>query len=156
MAISFDEKMMCHALLLADRAALEGEVPVGAVAVVDDNIVGEGWNRPIQSCDPSAHAEVIALREAGVYAGNYRLNPVTLYVTLEPCMMCVGAIIHARINRLVYAAPDKKAGAIQGRYRLLNHPLVNHKVEITSGVLCEEASIKLKHFFQSKRVVNKC
>lgn len=142
---------MRHALSLANQAQAEGEVPVGAVAVIDNKIVGEGFNAPIHTCDPTAHAEVIALRQASRKINNYRLNDVTLYVTLEPCLMCVGAIIHARINRLVFGALDKKMGAVTGCFRLLDHPLQSHRLSYEAGVLSEECAHLLQNFFSSRR-----
>ncbi len=146
-----DENWMRHALKLAQRAAEAGEVPVGAVVVRDDQLVAEGWNQPISASDPSAHAEIIALRAAGAALGNYRLNDSTLYVTLEPCVMCAGAIIHARIKRLVFGAWDPKAGAVSSVYDVLSVPRLNHSVECHGGVLGEECGALLKDFFRARR-----
>jgi len=146
-----DEAWMRHALLLAARAAEAGEVPVGAVMVKDGEIVAEGWNRPIGSHDPSAHAEMIALRAAGQKLGNYRLPGTTLYVTLEPCAMCAGAIIHARVERLVYAAQDPKAGAVHSVYDLISNPRLNHRLDWIGGVLEAEAAELLRGFFRARR-----
>ncbi len=149
--MSDDERWMRHALELARRAEEEGEVPVGAVLVRDDEVLGEGWNRPIGAHDPSAHAEMIALRAAAAAAGNYRLPDTTLYVTLEPCVMCAGAIIHARVARLVFAAPDPKAGAVHSVYDVISRPQLNHAVEWSGGVLQTECAELLRGFFRSRR-----
>ena len=142
---------MRHALLLAQRARDENEVPVGAVLVRDNQIIGEGWNRPVGSHDPSAHAEIQALRAAGAAAGNYRLTGSTLYVTLEPCVMCAGAIVHARVRRLVFGATDPKAGAVQSVNDVIANPRLNHRVEWTGGVLEAECSQQLRDFFKTRR-----
>jgi tRNA(adenine34) deaminase len=142
---------MQRALGLAARAEAEGEVPVGAVVTREGAVIGEGWNRTIGDHDPSAHAEIVALREAGRSVGNYRLTDSTLYVTLEPCCMCVGAMIHARIARLVFAAPDPKTGAVGGRFELLQSPHHNHRIEVAGGVLADEASALLRSFFRARR-----
>ena len=118
-----------------------------------DKIIGRGWNRPAFECDPTAHAEIIALREAGREIGNYRLNDCDLFVTLEPCAMCAGAITHARIRRLIYAADDPKAGAVKSAMQVLNHPALNHRVEVTSGVLAGRAMEMLQAFFRERREV---
>ena len=146
-----DERWMRHALALAQRAADSGEVPVGAVMVADGQILAEGYNRPITMHDPSAHAEMIALREAGLRRGNYRLPGTTLYVTLEPCMMCAGAIVHARISRLVFGAWDSKAGAVSSVYDVIARPRLNHALEWTGAVLEREAAEQLRAFFRSRR-----
>lgn len=146
-----DEAWMRHALALARRAAEEGEVPVGAVLVRDGQVLGEGWNRPITSHDPTAHAEVMALRDAGQRAGNYRLAGCTLYVTLEPCIMCAGAMVHARVARLVFGARDPKTGAIESVAGALDAPYLNHKVAWSGGLLAEECGTLLKEFFQARR-----
>ncbi len=138
-------------MALADRAAAQGEVPVGAVLVRDGEALGLGWNQPIGLHDPSAHAEMVALREAGQRLGNYRLPGTTLYVTLEPCAMCAGAIIHARVGRLVYAAPDPKAGAVHSVYDLIANPRLNHRVEWSGGLLEAEAAEQLRGFFRARR-----
>ncbi|MGH8517284.1 MAG: tRNA adenosine(34) deaminase TadA [Panacagrimonas sp.] len=142
---------MRRALELAQEAARAGEVPVGAVMVKDGQIVGEGWNRPIGSHDPSAHAEMLALREAANRLGNYRLPGATLYVTLEPCAMCAGAIIHARVQRLVFGAADPKAGAVYSLYELIARPQLNHTVEWRGGVLEDECGEVLRSFFRARR-----
>jgi tRNA(Arg) A34 adenosine deaminase TadA len=146
-----DERWMEDALRLADMAAVAGEVPVGAVVVCEGKIIGRGWNQPISSKDPTAHAEIIALRDAARTLGNYRLANCELYVTLEPCAMCAGAIIHARIVRLVYGVRDVKAGAAGGALVVLNHPHANHTVEVTSGVLAGRCMEILQAFFRERR-----
>ena len=148
----FDEKMMRYALELADKAEALGEIPVGAVLVDDArNIIGEGWNLSIVQSDPTAHAEIIALRNGAKNIQNYRLLNSTLYVTLEPCTMCAGAILHSRIKRLVFGASDYKTGAIGSRFHFFDDYKKNHTLEITSGVLAEECSQKLSTFFQKRR-----
>ena len=148
----FDEKMMRHALDLADKAEALGEIPVGAVLVDDSgNIIGEGWNLSIVQSDPTAHAEIIALRDGAKHLQNYRLLNTTLYVTLEPCTMCAGAILHSRIKRLVFGASDYKTGAVGSRFHFFDDYKMNHTLEITSGVLAEECSHKLSAFFQKRR-----
>ena len=146
-----DAHWMARALELARRAGEEGEVPVGAVVVRDGRSVGEGWNRPIAAMDPTAHAEINALRAAGQNAGAYRLPGATLYVTLEPCFMCAGAMVHARIERLVFGAADPKSGACGGVFDLLAQPYHNHKVTVTGGVLAEDAGELLRAFFRTRR-----
>jgi tRNA(adenine34) deaminase len=146
-----DELWMEEALREAARAQASGEVPIGAVVVRDDKIIGRGWNRPVFECDPTAHAEIMALREAGREIGNYRLNECELFVTLEPCAMCCGAITHARIQRLIYAADDSKSGAVRSAMQVLNHPAMNHRVEVMSGVLAGRAMEMLQAFFREKR-----
>ena len=148
---SDDERWMQHALMLAERAEASGEVPVGAVLVRDGEPVAEGWNRPIGTHDPAAHAEVMALRAAGANLGNYRLNGVTLYVTLEPCLMCVGAIVHARVARLVYGATDPKSGFVDTLCKGFDLPGLNHHPEVTAGVLADACSEQLKRFFRARR-----
>lgn len=142
---------MRRALVLARRAAELGEVPVGAVLVRDGEAVAEGWNQPIASHDPSGHAEMVALRDAARSLKNYRLNGLTLYVTLEPCVMCAGAIIHSRIQRLVYGAADPKAGAVESVYDIIARPRLNHRVEWTGGVLAQECGAVLQDFFRARR-----
>ncbi len=142
---------MQHAFELAQRAAQDGEVPVGAVVVKDDEIIGEGWNQPIQSHDPSAHAEMVAMRAAARHLGNYRLTGCTLFVTLEPCVMCAGAIVHARIERLVFGARDPKAGAVSSVYDVISNPRLNHVVEWTGGVMESESGQLLREFFRARR-----
>jgi len=146
-----DRAHMRRALLLAERAAAEGEVPVGAVLVKDGAVLAEGWNRPISGHDPSAHAEMLALRAAACTLGNYRLPGTTLYVTLEPCVMCAGAIIHARVSRLVFGARDPKAGAVDSVYDVIARPQLNHAVEWRGGVLEAECSAILRDFFRARR-----
>ncbi len=147
-----DKQFMRRALELAYHAEEQGEVPVGTVVVLENKIIGEGWNQPIAKHDPSAHAEIIALREAAIHQNNYRLPGTTLYVTLEPCMMCASAMIHARIDRLVFGAPDPKTGAAGSQVDVFNLPFVNHKVSCESGLLKEESELLLKTFFQKMRV----
>ncbi|HEY0178553.1 MAG TPA: tRNA adenosine(34) deaminase TadA [Dokdonella sp.] len=144
---------MRHALALAERAHREhGEIPVGAIVVAPTGeVVGEGWNRNITECDPSAHAEIVAMREAGRRLGNHRLVGCALYVTLEPCAMCAMAIVHARIARIVYAAADPKTGAAGSVFDLIADPRHNHRVEIAGGVLAADASALLTGFFRARR-----
>jgi len=139
------------ALAEARASLAAGEVPVGAVVVVGDVVVGQAHNAPIGLIDPSAHAEVLALREAALKIGNYRLPDATLFSTLEPCTMCCGAVIQARLARVVYGAPDPRAGAIESLYRLLDDPRLNHRVEALGGVLAEECGALLREFFETKR-----
>ena len=146
-----DERWMSRALEYARRAWEEGEVPVGAVLVLHGEELSGGWNRPISSSDPTAHAEVDAIRAASARLGNYRLTGTTLYVTLEPCVMCVGALIHARVGRLVYGAVEPKTGAVESRFRLLAPGLHNHAPEVTGGVLVEECGELLRGFFRERR-----
>jgi len=146
-----DESYMQRALELAHRAEAEGEVPVGAVIVKDDEVVAEGWNRPIASHDPTAHAEIQAIRAAAQRLGNYRLPDTTLYVTLEPCIMCIGAITHARIGRLVYGTTDPRAGAIHSIYTIPEDRKLNHHVQVVGGILADECGQVLKDFFRRKR-----
>jgi tRNA(adenine34) deaminase len=143
---------MRRALGLAERAEAAGEVPVGAVLVRDGEVVGEGWNRPIGAHDPTAHAEVEALRDAGRRLANYRLPGTALYVTLEPCAMCAGAILHARVARVVFGARDPKGGAAGSVFDLLGTDRLNHRVEVVSGVLAEACGQRLQAFFQSRRL----
>ena len=145
------EDVMRVALAEARVGLAAGEVPVGAVVVVGDVIVGQAHNAPIGLVDPSAHAEVLALREAARKIGNYRLPDATLFSTLEPCTMCCGAVIQARLARVVYGAPDPRAGAIESLYRLLDDPRLNHRIEAQSGVLADECSALLREFFETKR-----
>lgn len=146
-----DEVFMQRALALASLAAKEGEVPVGAVMVLDNEIIAEGYNAPIKNRDPSAHAEMVVLREAAKKIGNYRLLDTTLYVTLEPCLMCAGAMVHARIKRLVYGAADPRTGVIKSQANLLDAPFLNHKVEWEGDVLASSCGELLKQFFKGKR-----
>lgn len=142
---------MGKALLLAKRAGLEQEVPIGAVVVLDGEIVGRGWNQNIGLNDPSAHAEIMAMRDAGEKLGNHRLIDCSLYVTLEPCPMCVGAMIHARLKRVVFGANDPKTGAAGGKFDLLADPAHNHRLEVTGACLAGESSALLKDFFRQRR-----
>ena len=151
MSAEIDAAMMREALQLALRAAAQGEVPVGAVVVKDGRVVGRGYNAPILSSDPTAHAEIGALREAAKALGNYRLGGCTLYVTLEPCAMCAGAIMHARIARLVYGAADPKTGACGSVVDLFAENRLNHHAEVTGGVLAVEAGKQLSQFFAARR-----
>lgn len=148
----FDDKYwMNEAIALAKKAALANEVPVGAIVVLDNQIIGRGFNRPISTCDPTAHAEIIALRDAATTINNYRLINASLYVTLEPCTMCTGAIIHSRIERLVYGASEPKAGVIRSQKRLLEEPYFNHKIEVYAGVCEAECGEIISHFFAQRR-----
>ena len=146
-----DAFWMQQALQLASRAADAGEVPVGAVLVRNGEKIAEGWNQPIALNDPTAHAEIVTLRAAAQALGNYRLNDCTLYVTLEPCPMCAGALVHARVKRVVYGAVDERAGAAGSVLQVLRHPQLNHLCQVTSGVLAEQATSQLTTFFQNKR-----
>ena len=146
-----DAIWMQRALDLAREAAAHGEVPVGAVVVRDGKVLGEGRNAPIGRHDPAGHAEILALREAGAAAGNYRLTGATLYVTLEPCPMCAGAMVHARIERVVYAAADPRTGAAGSVMDLVRNPHLNHRCEVRGGVLAEPAGDLLRAFFRSRR-----
>ena len=141
-----------HAAIAEARAAeAEGEVPVGAVVLLDGEIIGRGNNRVIRDSDPTAHAEIVAMRNAAQHLNNYRLTGCTLVVTLEPCAMCSGAILHARVGRLVYAATDPKAGACGSVLEVMNHPKLNHRVDVTPGVLADECSAMLSQFFRARR-----
>jgi len=146
-----DELWMEEALRAAQRALAIGEVPVGAVVVRNGNIVGRGWNRNLADHDPTAHAEVIALREAGATIGNHRLGDCELFVTIEPCAMCAGALVHARIKRLVYGAHDPKAGAVHSVMQVVNHPQLNHQTEVRGGVLVGRSAELLQEFFRNRR-----
>jgi len=148
---SDDEAWMRHAIRLAQRAEQRGEVPVGAVLVLANQCVAEGWNQPIQTCDPTAHAEIMALRQAGQRLDNYRLVDSTLYVTLEPCVMCMGAIMHARVRRLVFGAFDPKRGAVCGPLQLSDAPFLNHQLNWTGGVLAAGCGELLIEFFKARR-----
>ena len=149
--IPTDANWMRRALELAQRAEAEGEVPVGAVVVIDGVCVGEGWNRPVASCDPTAHAEILALRAAGLARQNYRLDGATLYVTLEPCAMCTMAMVHARIGRLVFGAWDPRQGAAGSAFDLAHSPALNHSLDSFGGVLSEKCGALLKGFFRQRR-----
>ena len=146
-----DETWMRRALELAHRARDEGEVPVGALVVLDGRVVGEGWNRPISACDATSHAETEAIRAACREMRNYRLTGATLYVTLEPCAMCIGAIFHARIARVVFAAPDPKTGAAGSVTNLFAEPKLNHHAVVESGLLAQESAELLRSFFAERR-----
>jgi len=151
MASTTDGKFMREALLLARTADERGEVPVGAVIAIDGAIIGRGWNRPIATSDPTAHAEMIALREAAAHIGNYRLEDTTIYVTLEPCAMCAGALVNARIRRLVFGARDLRFGAVRSKFRLCDSEVLNHRIEIVEGVLGAECQELLQAFFARRR-----
>jgi tRNA(adenine34) deaminase len=146
-----DDQFMRFALNRAREAWERGEVPVGALVVAGGEIVGEGYNMPIASHDPTAHAEIVAMRQAAERLGNYRLTGATLYVTIEPCQMCVGAMVHARIGRLVYGAPEPKAGAIESAMRAHEHPSLNHRLDVTGRVLEAECREVLQAFFRERR-----
>jgi len=146
-----DEYWMQQALMLAQKAEQQDEVPVGAVIVKDNQLIAEGWNQPIQSNDPSAHAELTAMRNAGQALSNYRLTDTTLYVTLEPCSMCVGAMIHSRVKRLVFGAYDMRTGATGSAINLIGESFHNHKVEVQGGVLENECREILQSFFKKRR-----
>jgi len=150
-AVNSDELWMEEALRAAQRALDAGEVPVGAVVVLDGRIVGRGCNRNLSESDPTAHAEIIALREAGANVGNHRLEDCELFVTIEPCPMCAGALVHARLRRLVYGADDPKAGAVHSIMQVLNHPQLNHRMEVRGGVLAGRCAGLLQSFFRSRR-----
>ena len=147
-----DARWMKRALELAQKAEQAGEVPVGAVLVKDDQIIAEGWNQPIISHDATSHAEIIAMRAAGKKLNNYRLIDTTMYVTLEPCSMCVGAMIHARVSKIVYGAAEPRTGALGGAFNLLDVNQHNHIFEVVSGVLADESKILLQEFFRSRRI----
>jgi tRNA(adenine34) deaminase len=149
--IGTDELWMEEALRSAQRALDAGEVPVGAVVVSEGRIVGRGWNRNLAESDPCAHAEIVALREAGKNVGNHRLGNCELFVTIEPCAMCAGAMIHSRVKRLVYGADDPKAGAVRSVMQVLNHPQLNHRMEVRGGVLAGRSAELLQEFFRKRR-----
>ena len=148
---SDDERWIRHAMALAARAEEAGEVPVGAVITQGNTLLAEGWNRPIETHDPSAHAEILALRAAGHAMKNYRLIDTTLYVTLEPCVMCMGAISHARIKRVVYGATDPKRGAAGSILQLAEADFLNHRIKVTGGVLGDDCGAQLRAFFLARR-----
>ena len=148
-----DEGWMRQALEMARRAEAAGEVPIGALVVVDGRLAGRGWNRPIATVDPTAHAEMEALRMAARAVGNYRLPGAELYVTVEPCAMCAGALVHSRVARLVYGAAEPKSGAVESAGRVLDLPGLNHRVAVTSGVLADECAERMVAFFASRRGV---
>jgi tRNA(adenine34) deaminase len=146
-----DDEFMRQAIAHAEKALAAGEVPVGAIVVVDGATIGAGFNQPISSSDPTAHAEIVALRAAAVRVGNYRLTGSTLYVTVEPCLMCVGAMVHARVQRLVYGATEPKAGALVSMTRAHELPGLNHRLDVTGGVLEEQCREMMQAFFRSRR-----
>ena len=146
-----DESWMEQALREAAQAQAAGEVPVGAVVVCDGRIVGRGANRNLADSDPTAHAEIVALREAARVLGNHRLGECEMFVTIEPCAMCAGALVHARLKRLVYGADDPKAGAVRSVLQVLNHPRLNHQMEVTSGVLAARCAELMQSFFRPRR-----
>ena len=146
-----DERWMREALAEARLARGRGEVPVGAVVVLDGAVIGRGSNQPIHATDPTAHAEIVALRAAARAAGNYRLTGAALYVTVEPCLMCAGALVHARIGRLVFGAAEPKAGAVCSTMRALDHPALNHRIEVAGGVLGPECTALIQTFFAQRR-----
>ncbi|WP_392340905.1 tRNA adenosine(34) deaminase TadA [Moritella marina] len=149
--IEADERWMQHAIMLAGKAEAIDEVPVGAVVILDGEIIGEGWNQAINLHDATAHAEIIALRAAGKTVENYRLIDATLYVTLEPCSMCAGAMVHSRVKRLVYGAVDLKTGAAGSVFNLVEHAQLNHQIEVRSGVFASETGALLSNFFKRRR-----
>ena len=151
MSIDTDTKWMQKALELARRAEAAGEVPVGAVIVKEGRLIAEGWNQPISSHDATSHAEIMAMREAGIKLNNYRLVDTVMYVTLEPCAMCVGAMIHARVGKVVYAASEPRTGALGGAFNLLEANQHNHVFAIEAGVMAEESRTMLQNFFRSRR-----
>ncbi len=146
-----DEIFMEEALRCAQRALEMGEVPVGAVVVCEGQVVGRGWNRSLTDNDPTAHAEIVALRDAGSNVGNQRLGDCELFATIEPCAMCAGALVHARIRRLVYGADDPKAGAVHSVLQVLNHPQLNHRMDVRGGVLAGRSAEILQEFFRKRR-----
>lgn len=147
----YDQTFMSLALEQAQLAYDDGEVPVGAVVVVAGEVVGRGYNKPISTLDPSAHAEVVALRDAAKNIGNYRLSGATLYVTVEPCAMCAGCLVHSRIERLVYATTEPKSGVVESAMRFLDSEFLNHKVEVSAGVLAQDAADIMSSFFKMRR-----
>jgi tRNA(adenine34) deaminase len=147
------EAFMDQALEQARLALAAGEVPIGAVLVIDDAIVARGYNRPISACDPTAHAEILVLRDAARTVGNYRLTNADLYVTLEPCLMCVGALVHARVKRVIYGAAEPKTGALVSTVRALDTPELNHRFTVAGGVRADEARELIQEFFREKRRV---
>jgi tRNA(adenine34) deaminase len=153
LAVDFNahERLMQAALAQARAAAAAGEVPIGAVVAVDNRIVAEGYNQPISSSDPTAHAEIVAMRAASQVLGNYRLTGATLCVTVEPCAMCVGAIVHARIGTLIYGAPEPKTGAVRSTMTLLDDPSWNHRVVVVAGLMADECRGLLQDFFRQRR-----
>ena len=150
--MNIDEEWMQYALQLAKKSEERDEVPVGAIIVYKNKIIGEGWNQPISSNNPTAHAEIMALQDAGEKIGNYRLLDSTMYVTLEPCVMCAGALVHARIAKLVYAVDDQKTGACGSVFNMVQAEELNHNIEIKKGVLEKECQELIKNFFKEKRL----
>ncbi|UAJ65340.1 tRNA adenosine(34) deaminase TadA [Candidatus Schneideria nysicola] len=150
-----DKHWMSKALQLANNAKINGEVPVGAVLVLKNNIIGEGWNCSITHCDPTAHAEIVALRQGSKNIKNYRLLDSVMYVTIEPCIMCAGAMIHARIKRLVFANYSKKTGAVGSFINILRYPGINHLIILNRPLMSERASLQLKNFFKERRIQQK-
>lgn len=146
------DSWMRQALALAEQAGAAGEIPVGAVLVLDGEVIGSGYNRPILARDPTAHAEIMALRDASQRLGNYRLPGTTLYVTIEPCTMCVGALMHARVATVVYGAPEPRAGALQSQLRLAEQVFYNHRLQVIAGVLADECTSLIQEFFRRRRV----
>jgi tRNA(adenine34) deaminase len=146
-----DETFMRAALELAAEAHRHGEVPVGAVVVLDGTVIGSGFNQPISAHDPTAHAEIVAMRAAAQHLGNYRLTGADLYVTIEPCQMCVGAMVHARIARVIYGATEPKAGAIESAMRAHEHPAMNHRLQAVGGRLEDECRAMIQQFFEQRR-----
>ena len=155
MSMKTDEDWMLYAMSLAAKAEAVGEIPVGAVVVIDNEIVGEGWNQSIMQHDPSAHAEMLAVRAAGARIGNYRMLDATLYVTLEPCAMCAGLLVHARVKRVVFGATDLKTGACGSVMDLARHTTLNHQLQVDGGVLAEQCSQQLSAFFKRRRAEQK-
>jgi tRNA(adenine34) deaminase len=149
--VTSDYEFMRRAIALAEQAAAVGEVPVGALVVKDGEIIGEGYNQPINSCDPTGHAEIVAMRNASAAVQNYRLSGCDLYVTIEPCTMCVGAMIHARIGKIIFGAPEPRAGALESQLRLLDGGHYNHSIDFQGGVLAEECGEIISSFFRRKR-----
>ena len=146
-----DTFFMACALAEAEKAQQANEVPIGVVVVIDNQIVGRGHNQPIGSCDPTAHAEILALREAAQHIGNYRLTEATLYATVEPCVMCAGALVNARIKRLVYGAAEDRCGAVISQFQLCHHSSLNHQIAVTHGVLAAECRALMQNFFKQRR-----
>ena len=153
--MSLDEEFMRRAFALAEQAAAVGEVPVGALVVKDGAVIGEGYNQPISSCDPTGHAEIIAMRSAAQGLSNYRLSGCDLYVTIEPCTMCVGAMVHARIDKIVFGAKEPRAGALESQLRLMDESHYNHSIDWQGGVLAEECGAIISRFFRAKRAKEK-
>jgi tRNA(adenine34) deaminase len=151
MQMESDEDYMDLALAEASKAGAGGEVPVGALIISEGVVIGRGFNQPISSRDPTAHAEIVALREAALHQGNYRLSNAVMYCTVEPCMMCAGAIIHARVARLIFGTPDPKAGSAGSIYNVLTDPRMNHRVDVISGVREDECAALLREFFAKRR-----